>query len=248
MNKLLGFPSVNYISLKESSERRSKLERWFDQYNIGNYKPHVFERISNIDMYDFSHTFPNMVKPIFISHFKVLNDWYFNTNEDYTLICEDDLSLETVQYWNFTWKEFEEKLPEDWHCVQLQIIRHQHMWEVPYNYKFTSREPLKRGHWGAAAYLIKREYVKKLITKYNPSPYKFTLFMDVELFPELEQVLFLDVNRRVYVFPLFVEDCYSLDTTRKNKPDDFQFYSFDYIINWWKTIGCRLTLDEIFNT
>lgn len=246
MNKLEGIPTVHYISLRESTDRRKKLESWFDLYNV-KYIPHIFDRLYNLDMYDFSHSFPNMVKPIFISHFTVLRDWYFNTDEELTFICEDDLSLETVQYWNFTWKEFESKLPDNWQCVQLQIIRHQHKWETPYDYKFTSREPLKRGHWGACAYLIKREYVENLILKYNQYVHKFTLNLDVQIEPDLEQVLFLDIHRRVYVFPLFVEDCYGSNTTRENKPDEFQFFSYDYITNWWKTTGCKLSLDQIFS-
>lgn len=246
MNKLEGIPAVHYISLRESTDRRKKLESWFDLYNV-KYIPHIFDRLYNLDMYDFSHSFPNMVKPIFISHFTVLRDWYFNTDEELTFICEDDLSLETVQYWNFTWKEFESKLPDNWQCVQLQIIRHQHKWETPYDYKFTSREPLKRGHWGACAYLIKREYVENLILKYNQYVHKFTLNLGVQIEPDLEQVLFLDIHRRVYVFPLFVEDCYGSNTTRENKPDEFQFYSYDYITNWWKTTGCKLSLDQIFS-
>lgn len=246
MNKLEGIPTVHYISLRESTDRRKKLESWFDLYNV-KYIPHIFDRLYNLDMYDFSHSFPNMVKPIFISHFTVLRDWYFNTDEELTFICEDDLSLETVQYWNFTWKEFESKLPDNWQCVQLQIIRHQHKWETPYDYKFTSREPLKRGHWGACAYLIKREYVENLILKYNQYVHKFTLNLGVQIEPDLEQVLFLDIHRRVYVFPLFVEDCYGSNTTRENKPDEFQFFSYDYITNWWKTTGCKLSLDQIFS-
>lgn len=246
MNKLEGFPTVHYISLRESIDRRSKLENWFDSYDI-NYIPHIFDRVKNLERYDFSHTFPNMVKPIFISHFTTIRDWYFNTDEEYAIICEDDLSLETVKYWNFTWKEFQNKLPDNWQCVQLVVLRHVHMWEEPYDYKFTPREPLKRGHWGACAYLIKREYAENLILKYNQLPYKFTLNLDISLEPDLEQVLFLDIHRRVYVFPLFVEDCYGLDTTRKNKPDEFQFYSHDYVINWWKTVGRNLSLDQIFS-
>jgi GR25 family glycosyltransferase involved in LPS biosynthesis len=246
MNKLAGFPTVNYISLTESVDRRKKLESHFNQYDI-KYVPHIFDRVENLEKYNFSHTFPNMVEPIFISHFTVLRDWYFNTEDEYTVICEDDLSLDSVRYWNFTWNEFVERLPSNWQCLQMVVLRHAHKWETPYNYKFTPREPYKRGHWGACAYLIKREYVENLILKYNQYPHKFTLELDIPLEPDLEQVLFFDIHRRVYVFPLFVEDCYGLNTTRKSKPDDFQFYSHDYVMNWWKTVGCKLSLDQIFS-
>ena len=67
MNKLEGFPTVHYITLRESVDRRTKLENWFNSYDI-NYIPHIFDRVKNLERYDFSHTFPNMVKPIFISH------------------------------------------------------------------------------------------------------------------------------------------------------------------------------------
>lgn len=246
ITKLKNIPSINCITLRESEDRRNKLKFWFELYNVKNYKFHIFDRLNNIDDYNFigplAYHISNDVKPIFISHFSVLRDWYENTNEDHLIVVEDDVSFKPVEYWNFTWEEFEHNLPENCMCVQLVIMR--------YNcepYEFDKREPNRRGHWSACAYFLKREYVKHLIDSYNPSPTTFTLdIKGVDLVPEIEQVLFLDLKERVYVFPLFVEDCYVESTKIEEKPEQSHKQSSHVCaMNWWQTTGKNLTISEI---
>jgi len=41
MNKLKNLPTIHYISLEESIDRRNNLENWFKKYNITNCVPHI---------------------------------------------------------------------------------------------------------------------------------------------------------------------------------------------------------------
>lgn len=245
MSKLSGLPSIHYITLRESTNRQHNLNRWFQEYNVTNYVPHVFERLTNFDEYQFVGKHVDSItilKPLIISHFSVLRNWYETTDEPYTLILEDDASFETVQYWNFNWIDFEKNLPDNWGCVQSAIIRY-----ACEPYEFDCREPYRRGHWSACAYVIKREYVKHLLDTYNPRPNLFTLdIKGTDIIPEIEQILFLDLEKRVYVFPLFVEDCYNLTSTVSTNILNHRYSSHDCVMNWWKTLGKDLTIDEIF--
>jgi len=126
MNKLDGLPTIHYISLEESVDRRTNLENWFQKYNITNYILHLFKRF---DEYNYELTGPYVhllahhSKGPITSHFSLLKELYETYDDEYFLIAEDDLSLETVQYWNFTWKEFKSNLPSDWNCIQLVVLR-----------------------------------------------------------------------------------------------------------------------------
>jgi len=247
MNKLDGLPSVHCITLKESVDRRQNLLKWFDQYSVPKYTINVFDRNVNLEHYRFHeqefNIIPLNVKKILISHFSVLRKWYETTNESSIIIFEDDVSLETVQYWNFTWEEFENRLPNDCKCIQLTIIKYKCE-----PYIFDNREPYRRGHWSACAYFMKRDYVKHLLDTYNPEPNLFLTSvhgLGTSILPELEQILFLDIQRRVYVFPLFVEDYYKLNSTISDGKYEHRYASHDCVINWWKEHGKNLTIDQI---
>lgn len=249
MNKLEGIPVIHYITLKESLDRRKNLEKWFGKFNVTNYMPHFFDRNIDLSKYDFigQDKFPQLYqtisqKKLLISHFSVLREWYENTNEDSLIVFEDDVSFETVQYWNFTWKEFEERIPNNCECIQLCLIRYKCD-----PYEFAPREPLRRGHWSACAYYMKRSYVKHLLDTYNPVPNKFIMNLRGEdnLFPDVEAILFLDVDMRVYVFPLFLEDCYTLKSTISKSENSHRYMSHDCVLNWWKESGQHQKINQI---
>ena len=40
------------------------------------------------------------------SHLKALNHWLNTSDSPYAVIMEDDCNLDTVHFWNFTWKDF----------------------------------------------------------------------------------------------------------------------------------------------
>lgn len=246
MNKLEGLPSIHYISLDESVERRANLEDWFKKYNIKNYTPHIVKRFEKVDFKIIGNNVDKLTssfKGSLSSHFIVLKNWYENTSEYEVLICEDDLSLETIEYWNFTWKKFYSNLPIDWECIQLVLIREYDCSD----YKFEQR---KKFDWCAACYLINRNYVKYLLDTYYPND-----VLDLSNFkgiPLLENVLFSN-DRKIYSFPLFLEDCYNTKTTMislydgeniHNNQRDNHFKSHDSVLNWWKKMGKNLKISQ----
>jgi FkbM family methyltransferase len=243
--------SVQIVSLEESINRRENLIRnWFKKYNITNYTFHLFKRIHEYSEYKFEGPFIHQIdefsKGTSSSHLSALKKWYETTTEPYTLVFEDDISFETVQYWNFTWKEFVDTLPKNWNCIQL-VVKKTEFYDK--NFKFHLRED---DEWSAAAYLIKREYVKFLLESYYPEKNIFTYdIKGTNIIPVVEQLLFLNIpyHESIYSFPLFVEDVYNLETTNLNSNTNTQ-YSFDShenVLYWWKEKGKTMTIGEILN-
>lgn len=268
--KLKNFPSVNFISIPKSQTRRKILYENLEKYKIRTIRPYIYEVYKEgdheiifpdpVEHPEYKWTFPIGVIGSFTSHLKAIRDWYENTNEPYAFFCEDDISFETVQYWNFTWEEFFNNLPKDWECIQLTLLR-----ENPKMFLFFDPEVHFRHRcWCdfGVAHLITRSRAKKLIdiyhkdesfiweyrgsdkeirkTHYQPWPWE----------PGIETILYsiLD-DSPVYTFPLFVANIELETTVWGDKVDeyDIQKYSYSSIIEWWKTRGKLLTVSDIFN-
>jgi len=249
IDKLKNLPKIHYISLEESIDRRTNLETWFKKYNITNYVPHLFKRFEECN-YNLIGPYVDFLAPHskgpITSHFTLLKEWYETTDESYTLIVEDDLSLETVNYWNFTWEEFFSALPKDWNCIQLTLIR-EYLCD---NYTFEKR---KEKDWCAGAYLIKREYVKLLLDLYYSNDIFSLEIKNLEYPPIIEHLLFTN-KPGVYCFPLFVEDCYRTQSTLFPEnthaelvkgQGSMHHFSYDCVMNWWKNKGMILNIDQI---
>lgn len=271
--KLKNFPPINFISVDKSEDRRNLLYEKFDKYNLTNIRPHIFEVYNDEDHHYIGESFRELNgigRGPTTSHLKAIKDWYFDTEEEYAFFCEDDISFETVEYWNFTWEEFFNALPENWGCVQLCWVREGDMFVF-------SSDGVKLRHrcwcdWSACAYLITRDHAKKLISHYyrngsfnldfvgNDSHVRPKWAKD----PVAETIIFSplgnpknsDVNvSSVYGFPLFVEDFYNCESDLLKydcgnvlAPQRVRNeFSYNTIIDWWKMEGKNLTIKDIID-
>lgn len=231
-NKLENFPSVYYVSLEECKDRQDNIERQFAEYGI---IPKAiiskrFAESNDIITGKYSHTLNDGTKGCVVSHLKAIKKWYENTNEDYAFFCEDDLSLETVEHWKFTWEEFIKTLPEDAKCVQLLTIRS----------NFDTFELRERywDDWGATAYIITRDYAERTINKYIHNKI-YNLELDNDIQPLIENILFTNSGKS-YTIPLFVEEV-KFQSTFVGKDNDVKdgqknnhYKSRESVLNYWK--------------
>jgi hypothetical protein len=250
-NKLKNFPSVYAISTIEAFDRRSNLVRIFKEYDI-DVNINVYSRnIENEVVVGEAGKEKNLATAVVMSHLKSIKKWYTETSEEYAIFVEDDISLETVPYWNFTWEEFFTELPSDWECVQLSWVR---QYLTAFGDKIRNRCWCD---WGAVAYLMSRKFAKKLIDAYYPNN-EFHLAIqgsDVYLRPEwckyssAENLIFSALGR-VYSFMMFVEDFPRFYT---EDPITFMYGGIqstqhgparESVLNWWKTIGRYRSLSE----
>jgi FkbM family methyltransferase len=253
IDKLKNFPSVNFISIEESKERRDILYKMFEKYKISNVTPHIYKRYRDGEHKIIEGDIINPDgKGVLISHLQTIKKWYETTNEEYTIICEDDFTFDSVKYWNFSWEEFFNQLPKDWNIVQLSLVR-ENMF-IFFNPKVKLRNRCYCD-WSACAYLISRKHAKNLIENYYPADsiiieYKGT---DKELrlkdnvsfiFPNIETIIYSNFKGGIYAFPLFVENV-SLISTWTGSVNTYNIKSNEEIINWWKTIGKYENIEDL---
>jgi hypothetical protein len=235
--KLFGLPSIYCVSLIESDDRRNNLKRHFAPYHkvpvfctFNRYKEDdlkiVGDYLDNINIH---------AKGSITSHLMTISAWYKDTKEEYGFFCEDDLSLETVPYWGFTWDDFISRLPLDWECIQLLQIREN--WN---NHKLKVRAPTD---YCNAAYIVKRGYAKRLLEKYITID-GFNL--SCGLIPVPENVLF--TLGKVYSIPLFVEDIPNTTTTfpgeNEVRHSDMHIESYNEILNFWRDSVGKYTIKD----
>ena len=245
VKKLSQLSNVYYVSLEESEGRRNKLEESFQKHGVKNIKSIISKRFAECDDVvtgKYVDTLNDGTKGCCVSHLKAIKDWYETTDEDYGFFCEDDLSLDTVDYWNFTWNEFIENLPEDWGCVQMLPIRG--------DYGDIKIRDRYWDDWSVTAYIIKKEYAKYIIDNYIVDGTYHLELRDAEVQPLIENILYTSAGK-VYTIPMFVEDVGFTSTFEGGDGDvkDGQkrnhYYAHDYIINWWKDNGEQRTIEEL---
>lgn len=243
-NQLEEFPSVHYISLEESIDRQKNLHAEFSDYGITKLNSLISKRFCECDdkvSGENLHILDDGTTGCVISHLKMIKRWYEETDEEYAFFCEDDLSLETVSYWNFTWKEFIENIPDDAECIQLCSIR-------PSQENFELRER-SMYDWSVTAYILKRGYAKKIIDRHCIED-EFKLDIpQTNFYPMPENVLFYGLGK-VYVVDLFVEkqDFKSTFFVPANPEQGIKEYhseSYQNVLNWWKETGCNISVEEL---
>jgi hypothetical protein len=219
-NKLEGLSVINCISLEESANRRKKILNEFKKYNIKNINFLISKRYNeSTDKIEglLSHTLNEGTKGCCVSQLKNIKRWLETTKEDYGFFCEDDLSLQTVQYWNKNWKQFIDGLPQDWECVQLLTVRED-------NLHLNLRDRLWND-WGATAYILKRGTAKKIIQTYiKDNVFKLELpEPNTNIQPLIENLIY--TIGKTYTMPLFIEDI-NFESTFVNTDTDVNTATF----------------------
>lgn len=235
MNKLENFPLVYYMTLEESVDRQKTIETQFVEYNIipKDIVSKRFSESSDIVEGKYVYQLNDGTKGCCVSHLKAIKQWYDSGESEYAFFCEDDLSLETVKYWDFTWNQFVDNLPSDWEVVQLLTIRNDfNLFELRERYW---------DDWGATAYIVKRDYAKKIIDTYIKGDIYHLEVPNLEVMPLIENILFTQLGKS-YTIPLFVENT-EFDSTFSNEQDDDvnvgqkrdHYHASQIVLNWWKS-------------
>lgn len=161
--KLTGFSPVYVINLPSRTDRLDHIKNQFIEYGINNY--HVVPALDG-ETFDFEPiVFEKEKVPLSknelgatISHLKTIDYWLKNSDSEYAIIVEDDLSFETVDKWNFKFNDFISSVNKPYDMLQLCIIQNHVI-----NTNLHMREMMD---WSAACYLIKRDRAKQLMQKY----------------------------------------------------------------------------------
>jgi GR25 family glycosyltransferase involved in LPS biosynthesis len=239
-NKLKNFYPVYVINLKRREDRKLYIQNLFLENEIDNYQfIEAFDVKDNIEhIYHAKNQKEEIASPSLMatsaSHLKAIEHWLNTSETDYAIICEDDISFDTVNYWNFTWKEFIDEIKFYWDIIQLSICYS----SSNLNYKLQKKKD-SDFFYGAQCYIIKRNYAKTILKKYLvEGKYNFD-------FPALEIIsdakLLYGHSDHVFVTSLFSENT-KLNNDNVYPDPGNPHYEKEKIINFWKTNN--LTLKE----
>jgi len=234
MTKLNNFPTSYYLSLEESTERQKNIEKQFLNYgiHINSLISKRFSESEDVVTGEYLYQLNSGTAGCCVSHLKAIKEWYDNYDDDYAFFCEDDLSLETIPYWDFTWQEFINSLPGDWDAVQLLTIRKDFG-----DFKLRERY---WDDWSATAYIIKRKYAKILIDTYIKGNEYCLEIPNSSVMPLIENILFTTLGK-TYTVPLFVEEISFESTFSKDQDDDVNagqknnhYHANKQVLEYWK--------------
>lgn len=250
-------PSVYYTSLTESKDRRKYMRKMLNDWKIARHEPYVTERFEELDITitgPHTESLSDGERGTITSHLLNIYRWYYGTNEKYALFCEDDISFETVKYWDFDWEDFMLTLPKDWKMVQLLRIN-------PFNtmdYQEPNGLKIRKRNWcdWGCHYIINRKAAGELLSKTVINEKTFHLEPEYNLHPMPENVLyshFADYLDTVYSVPLFVENVEFSTTFPANKdvinPTTGakldQYESSQFYLNLWKEQGATTSIDDM---
>jgi len=239
--KLKGIPPIYCINLDGQPERWEYMEDQFKYWEVENY-----ERISAYDGRDddlsdiIKGRYPENMSSGEIgcvtSHLKAIKHWMDTSDSPYAIMMEDDCSLETISYWNFTWREFISKVPYAWDVVQIAIISTGDI-HVPIHTRFVN-------DFSTACYVITRHHAQKLIDMHIRGN-KYKLDNGVKPRPVADDLIY---NSGVtFATPLLVYKIELGSSIHPDHIDAFHRKNHDGILNFWNNRGFEMSINDLMN-
>ena len=170
------------------------------------------------------------------SHLKAIKHWYETSDSPYAIIVEDDLDLQLVRFWNFTWSDFAAKLPYDWDVVQLAIICTGNL-HVQLHKRFVN-------DFSTAAYMITRHHAEKIL-KHHVRGDKYKLDNGVKPRPVADDLLYNAGN--TYAIPLLLYRTELGSSIHPEHVDVFHKQNYQSQWNFVETSGSKMSLADIVN-
>ena len=199
---------VYWINLKTSINRRKRMEALLIHFPCPNTRIEAVNGNETLQICNqYFKTKPNQSSlsnsnkeyAIILSHLyalqtlkKNIDDHLIPITSYYSLICEDDLSLEFINYWNYSLDEIVQKAPDDWEILMLGYFT--------LNLEFNSNYRPWNNEWSALSYLINHKALYKLKQIKCAKENKYHSFEDVMV---ADNYLFRTFTTYVYKYPLF---------------------------------------------
>ena len=238
-HKLKNIAPIYYLNLDGQPERKEYMENQFKYWQIENYT-----RISAYDGREddlseiIKGRYPDNMTSGEIgcvtSHLKAITHWIETSDSPYAIFMEDDVDLQTVRFWNFTWSDFFAKVPYDWDCVQLAIICTGDL-HVKLHRRFVN-------DFSTAAYIITRHHAHKLI-KFHVRGEKYKLDNGVKPRAVADDLIYN--SGLTYSIPLFV---YQISLGSSIHPEHIDYYhkaNYDGLLHFWEHQGHDMNIDDL---
>lgn len=239
--KLKNLPPIYYLNLDDQTDRREYMETQFKYWEIENYTRISAYDGRNDDLSDIiKGRYPENMTSGEIgcttSHLKAIQHWYETSDSPYAIIMEDDCDLDTVRFWNFTWKEFVSQLPYDWDVVQLAIICTGSL-HVKLHRRFVN-------DFSTAAYMITRHHAEKILRNHVKSD-RYKLDNGVKPRAVADDLVYN--SGLTYSIPLFL---YKIDLGSNIHPEHVDLFhraNYDGLRDFWQKSGCEMSIQDLMN-
>lgn len=236
MNKLGGFGPVYVINLQRRTDRRKHIEKIFKEYDITDYT--IIDAIDAQDSIDHLIDYMPIARgsvrkteiATTMSHIKAIQYWLDNSDTQYAIFCEDDLSFDTVPYWQWTWQDFIAAIDFEFDIIQLSITQFSNV-----DFKIHKR---KRTDYSAGIYILKREHALNILKRMVHNE-KYQIKGDRANSVIDHDILFGYTNK-CYSCALFT---YDVNLTSDTNPDGKYLHkkSRDKTMNFWKQTKIKLS-------
>ena len=162
-NKINGITAILWINLERSENRRNNMEELFKNINIPNIRINAidgkYNNVKDVINIEFERELSNYEIACTLSHLKAVN-YLKNLEGEYFMICEDDISLDTILLFNNDLNDIIKKSPKFDVLLINKIFR----------YRFDQLYPEWNDYWknniqiaGAGCYIISRSGINKII-------------------------------------------------------------------------------------
>ena len=240
-HKLQGIGPIYYINLDGQPERKQYVEDQFKYWEIENYTRVSAYDGRNDDLSDvISGRYPDNMTSGEIgcvtSHLKAIKHWYETTDSPYAIIMEDDVDLQLVKNWDFSWKDFYSLIPYDWDVVQLAIIC-----TGPLHIKLHKRFV---NNFSTAAYMINRHHAEKLL-KFHIRGDKYKLDNGCRPRAVADDLVYNSGN--TYSIPLLLYKIQLGSSIHPEHVDIFHKSSHDGLLEFWQQKGAELKIKELMD-
>ena len=238
--KLNGIGPIYCINLDGQPERWEYMQQQFKYWQIENYT-----RISAYDGRDddlsdiVTGKYPDSMSSGEIgcvtSHLKAMKE-FLKTDAPYAIMMEDDCSLDLVQFWNFTWRDFYAHIPFDWDVVQIAIICTGDI-HVKLHKRFVN-------DFSTACYLITRHHAEKLL-KFHTRKGKYKLDNGCKPRAVADDLIYNAGN--TYAIPLLVYRHELGSSIHPEHVDAFHKGNYDAQTNFWAQNGASIDIKDYMN-
>jgi len=236
--KLEGIGPIYYINLDGQPERREYMENQFKYWGIKNYT-----RVSAYDGREddlggiLKGRYPNNMTSgevgCVTSHLKAIREFY-DSGAPYAVIMEDDVSLDLVRFWNFTWRDFYARIPYDWDVCQIAIICTGDI-HIKVHKRFVNE-------FSTACYLITRHHAEKLLRLHTRGN-KYKLDNGVKPRAVADDLIYNSGN--TYSLPLLLYRIELGSSIHPEHVDAFHKGNYEAQMNFWQQRGAQMTAEDI---
>ena len=239
--KLKSLAPVYYINLDGQEERKIYMENQLKYWEIENY-----ERISAYDGREddlgdiLKGRYPENMTSGEIgcttSHLKAIKHWLDTSDSSYAVIMEDDVSLDTVKYWDFSWSNFMSKVPYDWDVIQLAIICTGDL-HVRLHKRFVN-------DFSTACYIISRHHAEKLV-KHHVRGDKYKIDNGCKPRAVADDLIYNSGN--TFAIPLLVYRYELGSSIHPNHIDAYHRGNYEALTNFWAQNGSNIDIRDYMN-